>query len=561
MSVAALLLLAALGVGPPGPAPSPSAGPRARPAAPRLPVQVTGHLRHKGCATIPAGVRVTVIGRDAAATADADGRFTLELPPGTYSLVLNGPGLLPDQRVDDVAAGPGEGRDLGTVEVWPAEPLPGCTPSMPSAQPSAAVVAEAPDVPTFELPGASVPRVPATPGSVWVRGGAGTGPGQFGLQGDTARDDEDALGPSTFAVGPMGSLWVLDALNARVQRFDPQGRPSGGFALPRHGEDLVESDLAVADDGHLFAFYQGEPSVLEEYDTAGRVLVSSVLPASFKGVDLVLASRGRPVFLMQNGQAVRPELGWGGIRAEGPLPGIPAGNLFARADRLDRWRASLSLSGADGRVRRSVQLHSLVPITGVRLVGVGRRGEVLLAIDRAEAGEAPRAEVLLIAVDPHGRVAGMTRAPPGNRRFEFREFALAPDGTIVQMQSDRGEVRFVRWALQEVPRDLEAGEGLVRGRVVDPGHPQAAVTVAAGRPRKAAAVAPDGTFELRLPAGTWVLSVRRAPGPGQAEGSPVELRVSVAAGAVVDLGPVVLPRPQPRSGTGVAARPSSAGNP
>ena len=531
--------------------------PAARPAIPRPGAEVVGTLRHKGCSTSPAGATVSVVGRDAIATADASGHFAMSLPSGTYSLLIGGPGLVQDQRVDEVTVVPGQVRDLGTVEVWPEERPPGCAPGAPPPPPSA-VVATAPDTPALDLPGATVAPAPVVSDQIWVRGSGGTGMGQFGLQGNPARDDEDALGPSSFAVGPQGSLWVLDSLNNRIQRFDSRGHAGGSFSVGRRGEEPpVEADIAVNDDGHVFLFTQNDVGTLFEHEAGGRLLLDGVLPHAFKGIDLLFTCRHRPVFLMQNGQAVRAEMGWGGIRADGPLPGLPAGNLFVSVDRLDRWRAEVKLSTADGRVRRSVQLHSYVPIAGVRLVGVERRGEIVIAIDRAEAGDegTPRAEVMLIELDQHGHLAGAARAPPGGRRFEFREFALATDGTVVQMQSDANEVRFIRWPLRPPPRDAVAGEGLVRGRVVDPGRPGAGASVLVVRLRRSVPVAADGTFEVRLPAGTWLLSVRRAP--GLPDTPPVDLRIAVAAGATVDLGTVSLPRPLPRA----PLVPSGAGTP
>ena len=540
------------------------AQPAARPPVPRPAAVVVGVLHYKGCPTSVAGATVTVIGRDATAAADASGRFTLSLPPGTYSLLIGGPGLVPDQRLDDVTVMSGQSRDLGTVEVWPEERPPGCV-SGASPPATSAVVATAPDTPALDLPGASVAPASVLPEQIWVRGIGGAAPGQFGLQGNPTRDDEDALGPSSFAVGPQGSLWVLDGLNGRIQRFDPRGRPAGAFGVGHRGDEPpLEADIAVSDEGHVFLFTQGEPSTLLEHDAAGRFLVGGALPHAFKGIDLLFACRHRPVFLMENGQAVRADMGWGGVRAEGPLPGVPAGNLFVSAERLDRWRAVVKLSTADGRVRRSVQLHSYVPIAGVRLVGIEKRGELVLAVDRAEAGDegTPRAEVLLLGLDQHGHLSGTARAPPGGRRFEFREFALAPDGAVVQMQSDVSEVRFVRWALRPPPRDAIAGEGMVRGRVADLGRPTVGASVVVPRLRRSVPVAADGTFEVRLPAGTWILSVRRAPTAGAPETAPMELRVAVAAGATVDLGTVPLSRPPPRAfGPSDGGFPAAAGMP
>jgi hypothetical protein len=520
-------------------------------AAPRG--TVTGVLRYKGCSTGVPGATISVIGRDRTATTDSGGRFLLELPPGTYSLVIRGPRLVADQRVDDVVLAQGKLRDLGVVEVWADERPQACIPeASPPAPGPETTVAAAPDLPAVDLPGASVAPCAVPAEHVMLRGSPGTGPGQFGLQGNPLREDEDALGPPSFAVGAQGTLVVLDVLNGRIQRFDPKGKFLGAFPVTRPGADpVVESDLAVADEGGVFLYSEGDPPTLSLFDPQGRVLLSGALPPSFKGVDQLVAGR-RPLFLMLNGQSVRAELVWGGIRAEGPLPGLPAGDVFVQAERASRWMAAVRFIAADGRVRRTVHLRSQVPITRVRLVGVNRRGDVVVAVDRSEgsADDSTRAEVLLVAVTPQGQVAGSIAVPPGERRWLFREFALAPDGSVVQMQSDLVEVRLVRWNLHAAGREALAGEGMVRGRILDGVRPAVGVPVVVPRAHRTASTAMDGSFELRLPAGTWMLTFRRPSPAGTPELPPAELRVAVAAGATVDVGVLQLAAQQ-RAGPAV----------
>jgi hypothetical protein len=536
---AALLLVLLAGVEP---------APAGRPPMPKGSGLVTGVLRHKGCESLAGGARVTVIGRDVSGGSDEQGRFWLALPAGSYSLVIRGPNLVPDQRVDEVSVKAGKVRDLGVVQVWPEERPQNCGTVRQPSRSEEPVVAVAPDTPSLDLPGTLLAPSPVLAEQVLVRGSPGTGPGQFGLQGNPARDDEDALGPASFAVGPQSNLFVLDILNARVQRFEPKGRWVGSFPLVRAPglEPVVEADLAVSDEGTVFVFNNGEVPSLTQYDPGGRPLVSTALPPSFKGVDLLFAGKQRPLFLMQNGQSVRAELGWGGVRAEGPFPGLPVGETYAQVERVSRWLAALRLVSPEGRVRRSVQLHSRVPIVRTRLVGVNRRGEVVLAVDRAEGADEdpPEAEVLLLSVTPQGQLSGAVSVPPGDRRFEFREFAIAPDGAVIQMQSDAAEVRFVRWTLAPPPREIVAGEGLVKGRVVDGGRPAPGATVTVGKTRRV--VTADGSFELRLPAGTYLVTFRPAAPAGAAEPSGVERKVAVAAGSTVDLGSVSLSSPVPR---------------
>ncbi len=530
--------------------PAPSSG------APRGQGTVTGILRYKGCLTGVPGATVTVIGRDRVVKSDSGGRFLVDLQPGTYSLVIRGPSLVPDQRVDDVPVAAGKLLDLGIVEVWADERPAICVPDAAAAALTGGLeptVASAPDLPAVDLPGNAVAPSVAGHEHVVVRGAPGSGPGQFGLQGNPAHDDEDALGPPSFAVTPQGGLLVLDVLNGRVQRFDARGRYVGSFPVGRPGaEPVFESDMAVSDDGTILVVSEGEVPTLTQYDASGKVVLSGALPPSFKGIDQILPGR-RPTFLMLNGQSVRAELGWGGIRAEGPRPGLPAGDVYVQVEKVGRWSALVRFVAADGKVRRTVNLRSAVPVARVRLVGVNRRGDVVLAIDRHDGGDdedTTRAEVMLVSLTPQGQIAGTVVVPPGDRRWLFREFALASDGSVVQMQSDVGEVRLVRWPLPSSPKDGPVGEGLLRGRLLDGPRPAAGGSVQVSRGHRVLAtgpVGPDGTSEARVPAGAGLLGFRRAAAgaaAGGAEAPVAELRVAVPTGAAVDVGTVQLTAPR-----------------
>jgi hypothetical protein len=134
--------------------------------------------------------------------------------------------------------------------------------------------------------------------------------------------------------------------------------------------------------------------------------------------------------------------------------------------------------------------------------------------------------------------------PPGDRRWLFREFALAPDGAVIQMQSDLAEVRLVRWPLSSSPKDAAVGEGGVRGRILDGAHPATGATVSVAKAHRSATVAADGTFELRLPPGTWMLSFRKAGATASPDAVPAELKVAVQPGGTVDVGTVQLAPPR-----------------
>ena len=86
----------------------------------------------------------------------------------------------------------------------------------------------------------------------------------------------------------------------------------------------------------------------------------------------------------------------------------------------------------------------------------------------------------------------------------------------------------------------------MRGRILDGARPAAGATVAVAKAHRSAMVGADGTFEIRLPPGTWMVGFRRAVGAGLPEPRPAELKVAVTAGGTVDVGTVQLAGPQDR---------------
>ncbi|HEY8636414.1 MAG TPA: PQQ-binding-like beta-propeller repeat protein, partial [Candidatus Limnocylindrales bacterium] len=100
-------------------------------------------------------------------------------------------------------------------------------------------------------------------------GGSGKGPGQF----DLTRTNGDGYGAIAFE--PDGSLFVLDAGNLRIQKFDAQRtfvKTWGGFGPgPNQYQDPV--GIAVGPDGRLHVL-DDVRGVVETYDPEGKVLGS-----------------------------------------------------------------------------------------------------------------------------------------------------------------------------------------------------------------------------------------------------------------------------------------------
>ncbi|MFT4009242.1 MAG: hypothetical protein QM655_04285 [Nocardioidaceae bacterium] len=81
-------------------------------------------------------------------------------------------------------------------------------------------------------------------GRLVVSSSWGSGPEQVGV-------DDSGVGPTSFDIGPDGSIVVLDTANARLVRIDHAGnRTTGPIGLDRD-----YPDLAVGDDGQVYVLY------------------------------------------------------------------------------------------------------------------------------------------------------------------------------------------------------------------------------------------------------------------------------------------------------------------
>ncbi len=92
----------------------------------------------------------------------------------------------------------------------------------------------------------------------------GDGPGEVGRAG--GRPGEDVLGPSSFAVGPSGELFVADWVNERIEVFGPGGYRE--VALPAR----TTFDLAVRSDGRVSLVGLGMGAAAYDIAPDGRTL-------------------------------------------------------------------------------------------------------------------------------------------------------------------------------------------------------------------------------------------------------------------------------------------------
>ena len=152
-----------------------------------------------------------------------------------------------------------------------------------------------------------------------------------GAAGHVGRTDggTDRLpaGPSSFDIGPGGSIYVADWVNRRIQIFDERGRFRRSIALPVP----VPADLAVADRGRVFVSTLGADATAVELAADGRVV--GRYPVAYGVVARIAATPAGPRVLAGPAQ-------WAGVRGASGTP------LTAQAQAATQT-SSVPLEGGD----------------------------------------------------------------------------------------------------------------------------------------------------------------------------------------------------------------------
>jgi hypothetical protein len=293
---------------------------------------------------------------------------------------------------------------------------------------------------TAQLATAAVPKAfswsdVAAPGRRALFLPYGDGRGEVGVDG--GGPDRDLLGPSSFAVGPDGSISVVDWVNDRVEVFQ-DGSFERAFATPAHST----FDAAVGTSGNTYLQTLGTDGRTYELDADGRLV--GRYPAVFGVASKVTTTSTGPAVSVAPAQ-------WISVRS---APGI------ARTPALQAATTTASPVAADGSSTRfGIVGAGRVALSWGR--GGGEAGTVLRLPDGTRAGTEYFAEpladggaVLALGLwnEDHNGV-GLFRFDAAGA---LRSFSLLPE------PSTRADARAstVRWASGRVLEAIDHANGM-----------------------------------------------------------------------------------------------------
>jgi len=328
-----------------------------------------------------------------------------------------------------------------------ADPVPSGSEPPPSAAASASPGATRPGAsPGSRSSGPAQAGQPASPANapkteVLAELGWGSGASQLGRHRPQEANPE---APMSMAADMLGNVVVLDQVNGRLFRLDPDGKVIGTFPVTQQ----TPQDIAMARDGSLLVLDRLRDKTVAILDPDTGALRGE-LPVQGKGVPesgLVTGTfvDGSSVYVeREHGALVRIGDTSGTVDPEQPeIPGRPTrdGRSYVLASITDRKTGRLLVNSVDrqtGQHRYTREYRFGFPVMSITLLDSDLSGTLYLGV----AGELPSLTsepptqfgIRVFCLEPlEGKVLGQTDLPLNTLPEEtFRDFAVLDEGGLL----------------------------------------------------------------------------------------------------------------------------------
>jgi hypothetical protein len=328
----------------------------------------------------------------------------------------------------------GRTRPLVDDESAATKPMvPAVTPASPSPSPHAVVPPPARDATSHTL----------------VRTSWGGGAGQLGRKNDPEGAPD---GPMSLTVDGRGTVWVLDEVNRRIQRWSNRGAPLAPISI---GTDTAQ-DLALGRNGSVALLDRlGEKNLLvlsSDGAPVGEVrLEGKGIPEAGGTTGLFTDKDGNFWVEREHRDLVRVALPDGHSDAERQTaPGRPSrdGRQYLSGAIADRAAGTALLRGldADGHVLWEQLVALGAPLLYLNVLDSDGAGNVYLGGHTGRQGAQPPygivdENLVIVGLSPSGSPRGiltLAASPPAAE--SFHEVTIGDDGTIYRMVLGAGGV-------------------------------------------------------------------------------------------------------------------------
>jgi hypothetical protein len=319
--------------------------------------------------------------------------------------------------------------------------------STPGATATAAPGTAQPGAPASPRPSGQTPAAPpsqpaaSSKPEVFAELGWGSGPSQLGRHRPEEANPE---APMSMAADLLGNVVVLDQINGRLLRMDPEGKVLGSFPVTQQ----TPQDVVMAKDGSLLVLDRLKDKTVAilnpdtgaprgELPVAGKNIPEpGLVTGTFVEGDSVYVER-------EHGPLVRIGDTSGNADPERPeIPGRPTrdGRLYVFSTISDRKAGRVIVNAVDrqtGQHRYTREYRFGFPLLSINLLDSDLAGTLYLGV----TGELPS----ITAEPPHnygvrvycldsveGKVLGQTDLPLNTLPEEtFRDFAVLDEGGLL----------------------------------------------------------------------------------------------------------------------------------
>ena len=237
-------------------------------------------------------------------------------------------------------------------------------------------------------------------------------------------------GPESIAVGREGDLFVLDAINARLRRYDPNGRYVSAIEVDARSQSAVVSgDTAfVVASGRLFA-----------YGLDGTRRGSLAIPASAGILSAIHTTDDDALVFVNSKQEL--------IVVRGPTaPGEPmdissGGEQRIRVVRLDEHAFAVIESGD----RTERLLRTRERLGSASFLGFDRAGNRFLVVETITAVNPLEIERYVCRLAADGRFVGSVRLTAEYASFPTTDLFVNADGFVYQLSPEQDRVVVYRF--------------------------------------------------------------------------------------------------------------------
>lgn len=283
----------------------------------------------------------------------------------------------------------------------------------------------------------------------------GNGQDEFGLE---IKQGTDPLGPLTFALDPEGNIYIVDAVNRQMKKFNKEGHYKNAMASKGYWE-------AVYIDTNQ-NFYVRKGRTIEHYSKDGALVESFEIS---KDIDL-LEGYGQGVLLDKEGNLCVNRLQTiytvakpidGGIKSTQRisqfkllshseqvqnqrfgLPGNKIGSYFV-VKWLDNHDAVVKALGADGAVLKEILMKTDDAFGSILFLGQDAQGALYIETERITADNHIHKEVR--KYNPNGDMLAIIELPNDYFTTVNKKIAVDSQGAIYQLQTTPTGVKLTKW--------------------------------------------------------------------------------------------------------------------